>query len=69
LGRRRGQDLLVIPDRREAIGRAIAMAAPGDVVVLCGKGHEKTIETADGDVPWDEAGAARDALEELGYSD
>jgi UDP-N-acetylmuramoyl-L-alanyl-D-glutamate--2,6-diaminopimelate ligase len=68
MGRRRGQDLLLIADRREAIGAAISAARPGDVVVLCGKGHEKTIEYADGDVPWDEAGAARDALAELGYS-
>jgi UDP-N-acetylmuramoyl-L-alanyl-D-glutamate--2,6-diaminopimelate ligase len=67
-GKRRGQDLLVIPDRREAIVRAMTMAAPGDVVLLAGKGHEKTIEMADGDIPWDEAGAARDALAHLGYS-
>lgn len=67
-GKRRGQDLLLIPDRREAIGRALALAAPGDVVLLAGKGHEKTIEMADGDVPWDEAGAAREALAQLGYS-
>ncbi len=65
--RRLGQDLLLIADRREAIGAALAAARPGDVVVLCGKGHEKTIEYADGDIPWDEAGAARDALRELGY--
>jgi len=30
----------VIPDRHEAIARAIRMAEPGDVVVLAGKGHE-----------------------------
>lgn len=67
LGRRRGQDLLVVPDRREAIGRAIGLAAPGDVVVLCGKGHEQTMETANGNVAWDEAAVARAALAELGY--
>jgi len=27
-------------DRRAAIARAIAMARPGDVVVIAGKGHE-----------------------------
>lgn len=31
---------LVIPDRREAIERAIGAAGPGDVVVIAGKGHE-----------------------------
>ncbi|MBD3349268.1 MAG: UDP-N-acetylmuramoyl-L-alanyl-D-glutamate--2,6-diaminopimelate ligase [Candidatus Eisenbacteria bacterium] len=30
----------VIEDRREAIGRAISVAAPGDVVLIAGKGHE-----------------------------
>jgi UDP-N-acetylmuramoyl-L-alanyl-D-glutamate--2,6-diaminopimelate ligase len=61
-GKRRGDDLLLIPDRAEAIGAAIRLARPGDVVLLAGKGHEKTIETADGEQPWDEAAAAREAL-------
>ncbi len=69
LGRRRGQDLLLIADRREAITRALGAAAPGDVVLLTGKGHEKTIEMIDGTIPWDEAGVAREALAELGYHD
>ncbi|MDQ3938778.1 MAG: UDP-N-acetylmuramoyl-L-alanyl-D-glutamate--2,6-diaminopimelate ligase, partial [Chloroflexota bacterium] len=67
LGRRRGNDLLIIPDRRAAIEAAVEHARPGDVVVLCGKGHERTIEMAAGPVAWDEAGAAREALAGLGY--
>jgi len=35
-----GAEYVVIPDRREAIGRAIRGAGPGDVVVIAGKGHE-----------------------------
>jgi UDP-N-acetylmuramoyl-L-alanyl-D-glutamate--2,6-diaminopimelate ligase len=31
---------VVIPDRAEAIRRAVADAAPGDVIVIAGKGHE-----------------------------
>jgi len=50
----RGHNVLVIPDREEAIGYAIANAAPGDTVLAAGKGHEKTLETATGEVPWDE---------------
>jgi UDP-N-acetylmuramyl tripeptide synthase len=35
------------------------------MVVLLGKGHEKTIERADGEHPWNEAEVARAALQEL----
>jgi UDP-N-acetylmuramoyl-L-alanyl-D-glutamate--2,6-diaminopimelate ligase len=66
-GRKRGRDLLLIPDRATAIHEAIAEARPGDVVVLAGKGHERSIETADGPVPWDEAGAARAAILDRGF--
>ncbi len=62
VGKRRGLDLLIVPDRAEAIATAIGRARPGDAVVLAGKGHEKTIETATGEVAWDEAAVARDAL-------
>ncbi len=30
----------VVPDRAEAIGRAVGMAREGDVVIIAGKGHE-----------------------------
>jgi UDP-N-acetylmuramoyl-L-alanyl-D-glutamate--2,6-diaminopimelate ligase len=66
-GRRRGQDLLLIPDRQAAISAAMEQARAGDVVVLCGKGHESTIEMADRMQAWDEAEAARRALAVLGY--
>jgi UDP-N-acetylmuramoyl-L-alanyl-D-glutamate--2,6-diaminopimelate ligase len=36
----------VIEDRRAAIGHALAEAAPADVVLLAGKGHEATQEIA-----------------------
>jgi UDP-N-acetylmuramoyl-L-alanyl-D-glutamate--2,6-diaminopimelate ligase len=66
-GRIRGRDLLLIPDRRAAIAAAFERARPGDVVLLAGKGHERTILYADGPMPWDEAGIARAVLAELGY--
>jgi UDP-N-acetylmuramoyl-L-alanyl-D-glutamate--2,6-diaminopimelate ligase len=66
-GKVRGRDLLLIPDRREAIRAAFERATPGDVVLLAGKGHERTIEYADHDEPWDEAAEARAALRGLGY--
>ena len=67
VGKRRGHDLLLVADRRQAIETALEQARTGDVVVLAGKGHERTIEMADGPRPWDEAGTARAALAALGF--
>ncbi|WP_433173717.1 UDP-N-acetylmuramoyl-L-alanyl-D-glutamate--2,6-diaminopimelate ligase [Actinoallomurus sp. CA-150999] len=65
-GRRRGTDYEVILDRRTAIWRAVEMAQPGDVVILAGKGPERTMLLADGPVPWDERAEVETALRELG---
>jgi UDP-N-acetylmuramoyl-L-alanyl-D-glutamate--2,6-diaminopimelate ligase len=66
-GRRRGEDLLLVPDREAAIRTAFARAQPGDVVLLAGKGHERTILYASGVLPWDERAVAERLLAELGY--
>jgi UDP-N-acetylmuramoyl-L-alanyl-D-glutamate--2,6-diaminopimelate ligase len=66
-GRRRGQDLQLIADRRTAIATAFDAARPGDIVLLAGKGHERSIIGRDGDEPWDERATALDLLAELGY--
>jgi UDP-N-acetylmuramoyl-L-alanyl-D-glutamate--2,6-diaminopimelate ligase len=51
------------PDRREAIATAIHTAAPGDVVVIAGKGHEQGQEFEGGrKLPFDDATVAREAL-------
>lgn len=68
-GLRRGTDLLVVPDRAEAIAEALGRARPGDIVVLAGKGHEPTIEDSHGASPWDERAAAVAALAALGFRD
>jgi UDP-N-acetylmuramoyl-L-alanyl-D-glutamate--2,6-diaminopimelate ligase len=62
-GADRGTNLFVIPDRVEAIGFAVASAAPGDTVLCAGKGHEKTLETADGEIPWNERAVAIAAIQ------
>ncbi len=62
----RATDTLVLPDRREAIGRAIETAGPGDVVVLAGKGHEPYQVLRERSVPFDDRQVAREALSRLG---
>lgn len=66
-GKLRGEQYLVIDDRAEAIAAAIERAEPGDTVVLCGKGHERSIIVGEEKRPWDEAAVAREALAARGY--
>jgi UDP-N-acetylmuramoyl-L-alanyl-D-glutamate--2,6-diaminopimelate ligase len=56
------QRMLTYVDRRDAIGKAIELARPGDVVLIAGKGHEK-YQIIGGEVrPFDDVAVARDAL-------
>jgi len=67
-GRVAGRDYDIILDRRAAIRRAVEMARPGDTVLLAGKGHERSMLTADGREPWDERAVAEEAIRELSRS-
>jgi UDP-N-acetylmuramoyl-L-alanyl-D-glutamate--2,6-diaminopimelate ligase len=50
-------------DRRRSIHRAVALAEPGDVVVIAGKGHEQGQEFEGGrKEPFDDVTVAREAL-------
>jgi UDP-N-acetylmuramoyl-L-alanyl-D-glutamate--2,6-diaminopimelate ligase len=55
------------PDRRKAIVIAVQHAAPGDIVLLAGKGHEKVQVTKGGSVPFDDVEVAEQCLKGLGY--
>jgi UDP-N-acetylmuramoyl-L-alanyl-D-glutamate--2,6-diaminopimelate ligase len=50
-----GHAFLRVADRREAIGRAIAMLEPGDCLLLAGKGHETYQIIGTERLPFDEA--------------
>jgi UDP-N-acetylmuramoyl-L-alanyl-D-glutamate--2,6-diaminopimelate ligase len=55
--------LEVLVDRRAAIGRAVELAGPGDVVIVAGKGHEQGQELEGGrKIPFDDREVAREAL-------
>jgi UDP-N-acetylmuramoyl-L-alanyl-D-glutamate--2,6-diaminopimelate ligase len=62
-----GTPYLIEPDRAAAIHSALAAAAPGDVVLLAGKGHEKEQILADRTIPFDDAEVARTVLGQLEY--
>jgi UDP-N-acetylmuramoyl-L-alanyl-D-glutamate--2,6-diaminopimelate ligase len=66
-GRMRGENLFLIPDRREAIRFALSRARPGDAVLLLGKGHAGSIIGPAGPVDWDEREETEKALRTLGY--
>jgi UDP-N-acetylmuramoyl-L-alanyl-D-glutamate--2,6-diaminopimelate ligase len=53
---------LAIVDRKAAIEKAIADARPGDLVLIAGKGHEKTQAIGDRVLPFDDVDVARNAL-------
>ena len=53
---------IVEPDRRGAIALAMGRAAAGDVIVLCGKGHETYQEIGDKTIPMDEREIVRSLL-------
>ena len=65
--KKEGEDLFLIPDRREGMKQALAMAKEGDMILTLGKGHESSIIHEDGPHPWNEAGILKELLVELGY--
>jgi UDP-N-acetylmuramoyl-L-alanyl-D-glutamate--2,6-diaminopimelate ligase len=64
LGARNARKII---DRREAIRFLVKEARPGDVVVLCGMGPYRTMQTLQGEIPWDEREVTREELRKLGY--
>ena len=55
----------VIVDRKEAIKKAIKMMNKKDIVVICGKGHEKYQEINKEKIPFDEREIIKEILEEI----
>lgn len=65
-GKEDNVNLFRILDREEAINKAIAVAQPGDLVLLTGKGNEPVMAVAGGKkIPWDDRVAVRRAIHEI----
>ncbi len=61
-GKVMGKDLFAELDRRKAIEQALKMAKKGDLVLILGKGHEKTILRADGPHEFEDVKVATEIL-------
>jgi UDP-N-acetylmuramoyl-L-alanyl-D-glutamate--2,6-diaminopimelate ligase len=57
-----GQSYFRVPNRAEAIQFAVDLAEPGDLVIACGKGHERSMCYGTVEMPWSEHEALRSAL-------
>ncbi len=66
-GARDGESLFVVDDRTAAVAHAVALARPGDVILLAGKGHEASIIYGTEKRWWDEKEVARRTLRDAGY--
>lgn len=65
-GKQLDKDLFLVHDRTKAIEFAINRGKTADdTILLLGKGHEKTIERADGEHKWDEIGTAKNFAKAL----
>jgi UDP-N-acetylmuramoyl-L-alanyl-D-glutamate--2,6-diaminopimelate ligase len=62
-GIKRQEHLEIILDRKEAIGRAISLAQPGDTVIITGKGSEISMAVAGNKkIPWSDREIAQSFL-------
>ncbi len=57
-----GETFFRVPDRLRAIHFALTLARPGDIVMVCGKGHEQSMCFETAEYPWDDREATRQAL-------
>lgn len=64
-GGREGVNFWREPDRGMATRRAVARATQGDLVILCGKGHEQSMCFGEIEYAWDDRTALKAALAEL----
>ncbi|MEW5717019.1 MAG: UDP-N-acetylmuramoyl-L-alanyl-D-glutamate--2,6-diaminopimelate ligase [Chloroflexota bacterium] len=62
-GRLEISDYHIVSDRAEAIASAIQMARAGDIVIVCGKGHERSMCFGTTEIPWSDQEAVRAALQ------
>lgn len=56
------EKIFEIPDRFKAIKHAIKIAKKGDIIAICGKGHEKSMNFNGKELPWSDEKAIKSIL-------
>lgn len=64
-GMKVGENLLIELDRKKAIKKAFELAKKNDLVLVLGKGHEKTILRADGPHDFEDLKVSRELLKKM----
>lgn len=59
------KDVFIEIDRKKAIEKAVSMAKKGDIVLVLGKGHEKTILRNDGEHPFEDLVETEKAIKKI----
>jgi UDP-N-acetylmuramoyl-L-alanyl-D-glutamate--2,6-diaminopimelate ligase len=65
LQRRPSVQYHMVADRREAIGTAVRLARPGDILLIAGKGHEDYQIVGTKKMHFDDREVAREAIQQL----
>jgi UDP-N-acetylmuramoyl-L-alanyl-D-glutamate--2,6-diaminopimelate ligase len=64
-GKKRGKNYWRILSRQAAIEKAVCLAKKGDVVLITGVGHQKTLNLGGKEVPWSDQEAVKKALRKV----
>ncbi len=64
-GRRERDDYFIVNDRAEAIAFAVKMANAGDLVIVTGKGHERSMCFGTTEYPWSDQDTVMTAVDRL----
>lgn len=63
-----GVNFFKISDRKKAIKKAVEIAKKGDLVILTGKSHEKSMNYGKGEEPWSEYEAVQEVIRDKGQA-
>ena len=62
--KKEGEDFWIIPDRREAIKKALELARPNDIIAVTGMGEFELMVVGDEKIPWNDKKVILEVLQE-----